>query len=438
MRPRKPLSLLPKTILIAGLLLLADPAAAASHDPVAPVALHLTLVLTGALLAGFVATRLKQPAVMGELVFGVLVANAGLPFAAELRDSPAIDLLGRIGVLLLLFEVGLESTVRQMLKVGLSALLVATIGVVTPLVLGWLVASQLLPPNSTHFTALFLGATLTATSVGITARVLQELGALERPEARVILGAAVLDDVLGLVVLAVVAALIGAANAGEGLALGPIALIMIKALVFLVISLAVGVWATPWFFAWAAHLRHPSTLLALGMGLCFGLAWAADWAGLAPLVGAFAAGLVLEEAHSEPYRARGERGLEELVHPVAQLFVPVFFVQMGLHTDLRALLQPGALLLGAALIGVAIVSKQACSLLVLQNKGPVDRLLVGLGMIPRGEVGLIFAGVGSGLLVAGKPVVGPAEYAAVVAMVVATTLLTPPLLQWRIKRLTAV
>ncbi len=431
----KPLPLLPKIILIVGLLLLADPAAAAAHDPVAPVALQLTLVLTGALLAGFVATRLKQPAVMGELLFGVIVANLGLGFAVELRDSPAIDLLGRIGVLLLLFEVGLESSVRQLLRVGLSALLVATIGVATPLLLGWWVAAQLLPAGSSMFAPLFLGATLTATSVGITARVLQELGALDRPESRVILGAAVIDDVLGLMVLAVVAALVGAANAGESLAVGPIVLIIAKGLAFLAVSLALGVWATPWFFRWAARLRHPSTLLALGMGLCFGLAWAADAAGLAPLVGAFAAGLVLERAHSEPYRAQGERGLEELVHPIAQLFVPLFFVQIGLRTDLRALLQPGALGLSAALIAVAIVSKQACSLMVLQSKGPVDRLLVGFGMIPRGEVGLIFAGVGAGLHVAGQPVLGAAEYAAVVAMVLATTLLTPPLLQWRLRRL---
>lgn len=409
----------------------------ASHagDPVAPVVLYLALILTGAMLAGYLATRLKQPAVLGELLFGILLVNLGVPGAAALRDSPEVDLLGRIGVLLLLFEVGLESTVRQMLQVGLSALLVALVGVATPFALGWGVAAWLLPSDPGGFTAMFLGATLTATSVGITARVLQEIGVLHRAESRVILGAAVIDDVLGLVILAVVSALIGAAGAGHSLAVGPVLLIVAKALGFLVGALVIGVSVTPKLFQWAAALRQPSTLLTMGLGLCFLLAWAADAAGLAPIVGAFAAGLVLEEVHSAPYRDRGERGLEELVRPVSTLLVPVFFVQMGLRTDLSALANPAALGLGAALIVAAVVGKQACALAVLQHQGPVDRLAVGLGMIPRGEVGLIFAGVGMGLQVAGAPVVGPTAYAAVVAMVVATTVLTPPLLQWRMRRL---
>lgn len=409
----------------------------AGGDPVAPVLLHMALLLTGAMLAGYVATKLKQPAVLGELAFGILAINLGLPGAAAVRDSHEIDLLARIGVLLLLFEVGLESTVRQMLKVGLSALLVAMIGVALPFFLGWWVSTLLLPSDPGGFTALFLGATLTATSVGITARVLQELGALHRPESRVILGAAVIDDVLGLVILAVVSALISSAGAGQVLSMGPVLGIVAKALGFLVGALVLGVWATPRLFQWAALLRHPSTLLALGMSLCFVLAWAADAAGLAPIVGAFAAGLVLEDVHSAPYRERGERGLEELVRPVSSLFVPVFFVQMGLRTDLSALAGPEALALGAALIAAAVIGKQACALGVLQTNGPVDRLTVGLGMIPRGEVGLIFAGVGMSLSYAGQAVVGPTSYAAVVMMVVVTTVLTPPLLQWRINRLPA-
>lgn len=409
----------------------------ASHpaDPVAPVVLYLALLLTGAMLAGYLATRLKQPAVLGELLFGILLINLGVPGAEGLRDSKEIDLLGRIGVLLLLFEVGLESTVKQMLQVGLSALLVALIGVVTPFALGWAVAAWLLPSDPGGFTAMFLGATLTATSVGITARVLQEIGVLHRAESRVILGAAVIDDVLGLVILAVVSALIGAAGAGQAMAAGPVVVIIAKAMGFLVGALVLGVWVTPKLFQWASYLRHPSTLLTMGLSLCFLLAWAADAAGLAPIVGAFAAGLVLEDVHSAPYRDRGERGLEELVRPVSALLVPVFFVQMGLRTDLAALASPEALMLGGALIVAAVVGKQACALGVLQHQGPVDRLAVGLGMIPRGEVGLIFAGVGMGLKIAGAPVVGPTAYAAVVAMVVATTVLTPPLLQWRMRKL---
>ncbi len=404
-------------------------------DPVAPVVLHLTILLTGTMLGGFVATRLKQPAVLGELLFGIVAINLGMPGAAAMRDSHEIDLLARIGVLLLLFEVGLESTVRQMLKVGLSALLVATIGVALPFALGWWVSSLLLPSDPGGFTALFLGATLTATSVGITARVLQELGALNRAESRVILGAAVIDDVLGLVILAVVSALIAAAGSGQTLAIGPVLGIIAKALGFLVGALVIGVWATPRLFRWAALLRQPSTLLTLGMSLCFVLAWAADAAGLAPIVGAFAAGLILEDVHSAPFRQRGERGLEELVRPVSSLLVPVFFVQMGLKTDLSSLASTEAMGLGGALIAAAVLGKQACALGVLQSQGPVDRLTVGLGMIPRGEVGLIFAGVGMSLHFGGQPVVGPTAYAAVVMMIVATTVVTPPLLQWRMSKL---
>jgi Kef-type K+ transport system membrane component KefB len=163
--------------------------------------------------------------------------------------------------------------------------------------------------------------------------------------------------------------------------------------------------------------------------------WISDWIGLAPIVGAFAAGLLLEDTHYQEFVERGERGLEDLVHPITSFLAPVFFVLMGIRTDLRALFEPQSLALGAALIVAAVIGKQACSLGVL-GRG-IDRLSVGIGMIPRGEVGLIFANVGQGLRLNGQPVVSTAEFSAVVMMVIVTTLMTPPLLKWSFSRLPA-
>ena len=422
----------------AGLLLLwpaEASAATASHgDPVAPVVLALAAILLAAKLGGDLAARVKQPPVLGELLAGVLLGNVGLlgiPGFAAVATDPAIDILARLGVLVLLFEVGLESTVRQMLQVGLSSLLVATLGVVTPFALGWGVGAWLLPGSSVYVHA-FLGATLAATSVGITARVLGDLGQSRSKEARIILGAAVLDDVLGLVVLAVVTGTIAGADRGEPFSWGLVVLTLGKATVFLVGALGLGVVLSPRLFALASHLRARGVLLAVGLSFCFLLSWLANAIGLAPIVGAFAAGIVLEDVHYRDFVSRGEQGLETLVQPISSFLVPVFFVLMGIRTDLRAFVQPGVLGLAAALTVAAIVGKQACSLGVL-GRG-VDRLTVGLGMIPRGEVGLIFANVGLALMVGGQRILDQTTFSAVVAMVILTTLVTPPALRWSLGR----
>jgi Kef-type K+ transport system membrane component KefB len=407
---------------------------AAHHDPVAPVALALVVILVAAKLGGDLAMRLGQPAVLGELVFGVVLGNLGLVGVDGLRWLPSdlhLDMLARIGVLILLFEVGLESTVGQMLKVGWTALRVAILGVAAPFALGWGVGAWLLPDQTVYVHA-FLGATLCATSVGITARVLKDLGRSQSDEARVILGAAVIDDVLGLVVLAVVTGVIAAADRGGALSIGEVAWTVSKATGFLVGALVVGVWLSPRLFSLAAKLRARGVLLALGLALCFFLSWLADAIGLAPIVGAFAAGLVLEDLHYRRFVERGEPGLEELVHPVSAFLVPVFFVLMGMRTDLRSFLEPGVLGLAAALTLAAVIGKQACSLGVAG--GGVDRLTVGLGMIPRGEVGLIFANIGIALTLGGKPVIDRATFSAVVVMVIVTTMVTPPALKWSLAR----
>jgi Kef-type K+ transport system membrane component KefB len=340
-------------------------------------------------------------------------------------------MFARVGVLVLLFEVGLESTVGQMLKVGWSALLVATLGVLAPFGLGWAVGAWLLPDRG-PFVHAFLGATLTATSVGITARVLKDLGRSQSNEARVILGAAVIDDVLGLVILAVVTGAIGAADRGGSLATADIFWMLGKAAGFLIVSLALGAAFSRRLFWLASRLRARGVLLAIGLSFCFLLSFLASAIGLAPIVGAFAAGLLLENAHYRKFVDQGEPGLEELIHPISSFLVPIFFVLMGMRTDLRSFVQPGVIGLAAALTVVAILGKQACSLGVL-GKG-VDRLTVGIGMIPRGEVGLIFANIGVALTLGGRPIIDRATFSAVVVMVILTTMATPFALKWSLGR----
>ncbi len=410
--------------------------AEAGHgDPLASPLLALAAILLAAKLGGDLAVRLGQAAVLGELLAGVALGNLdllGFAGCEWIGSDPVIDIFARLGVILLLFEVGLESTVAQMMKVGWSSLFVAVLGVIAPFVLGWSVGA-LLVPDSSVYAHVFLGATLTATSVGITARVLKDLGKASSAEARIILGAAVIDDVLGLVILAVVTGLIGAASAGRA----PSSLELLRTLLssfgFLVGSLVLGVWLSPRVFHFASRLRSQGVLLALSLSFCFVLAWAANVIGLAPIVGAFAAGLILERVHYTDFVTRGELELEALVQPITSFLAPVFFVIMGMRTDLRAFAAPGVLALAAALTGVAVLGKQACSLGV--SSRIADRLTVGLGMIPRGEVGLIFANIGLGLKIQGEPVVSPHEFSALVVVVILTTVVTPPLLKWSLARL---
>jgi Kef-type K+ transport system membrane component KefB len=403
-------------------------------DPVASIVGGLALMLLAAKLGGELAIRVKQPAVLGELVAGILLGNLSFggvaPFHA-IAQNETIAVIAGIGALILLFEVGIESTVGQMLKVGLTSLLVAVLGVVLPFALGWAVSAWLMPGASAYVHA-FIGATLTATSVGITARVLQDLGASRTPEARIILGAAVIDDVLGLVILGAVSGAIAAAAQGTPFSALSIARITGAALAFLIGALVIGVYAAPRLFSIASLLQGRGVLVTVSLSFCFVLAWTASLIGLAPIVGAFAAGLVLEDVHFKDFVRRGERSLEELIRPISDALVPIFFVLMGLRTDLRAFTSGGSLELAAALIVVAIIGKQACALGV--TVPGVNRLAVGIGMIPRGEVGLIFANVGAGLRLDGVPVIGPSTFSAMVLMVIVTTLVTPPALKWSLER----
>jgi Kef-type K+ transport system membrane component KefB len=403
-------------------------------DPSARVVLYLAIILSAAKLGGDLAIRLGQPSVLGEVGFGMLLGNLhliGTDVFEGIKADSTVDMLARIGVLILLFEVGLESTINQMMRVGVSAFAVATVGVLAPFALGWGVGAWLLPGES-PYTHAFLGATLCATSVGITARVFNDLNKSRSNEARVILGAAVIDDVMGLVILAVVTGIITAADTGLEFSAMDAALTLVKAASFLIGSLALGYFLSRRLFSIASKLKTRGVLLAMGLSFCFVLAWLADAIELAPIVGAFAAGLILEDVHYRDFVGRGEHPLEELVAPISAFLVPVFFVLMGMRTDLNAFFQPGILVLAGALTIAAIVGKQVCGLAVM-SKG-IDRLTVGIGMIPRGEVGLIFANIGLGLSVGGQRIISPETFSAIVVMVMVTTMVTPPALRWSFER----
>ena len=395
------------------------------------------LIIVAAKLGGEVLGRLGQPPVLGELLMGVLLGNLslfGITALEPLRDSSMLRVVAEIGAILLLFEVGVESDLFQLLAVGWSSLVVATLGVIAPMILGYVVSSQLLP-DASWLTHLFVGGTLTATSVGITARVLKDLGRANTKEARIILGAAVADDVIGLVVLAVVSGLVSAATASSGsggVSVGAVLWIVVKASLFLSLAVIVGRFWSQRIFVHAAKLQVPGVLLGLCLCFCFVVAAISGFVGLAPIVGAFAAGIVLEEVHYHPFRERGERKVEELLFPITTLIVPVFFVMMGFRVDLKSFASPAVLGFAALITLVAIAGKQICGLGVLERG--LDRLAIGVGMIPRGEVGLIFAGMGATLTLAGKPILSPTTFSALVLMIMLTTFITPPLLKMVFER----
>ena len=395
----------------------------------------IALIIGAAKLFGDLFDRLGLPSVLGELTAGILIGNFhltgwhGLDFIAT---SGHLGSLAELGVVLLLFQVGLESNLHQMARVGGTAFSVATIGVVVPMALGYGLHAALVPGVSWHV-HLFIGAVLSATSVGITARVFKDLGRIDSPTGRVVLGAAVIDDVLGLVVLAVVAGVVKGAQTGTPIDLLGIALIVIKAVGFLGAAIVFGRPVSRHLYRAAGALRVRGVLLAATLAFCFVVAYLANLVGLAPIVGAFAAGLVLDELVYRDLATREDRPLETQIAPLGELLTPIFFVMTGAQVDLAAFANLDALALAGALTAAAVIGKQACALVA--NARGVDRLSVGLGMIPRGEVGLIFAATGSRLFLDGHPVVGATTYAAIVLMVMGTSIVTPPLLAWSLRRI---
>ena len=370
--------------------------------------LGLVLVWLAAKVAGEGMERIGQTAVLGELLAGVII---GPGVFGLVHESEALHALAELGVLILLFEVGLESDLGELLHSGVQSTLVALVGVVAPFATGFAIMQGLGHPP---LVAVFVGATLTATSVGITARVLADLGRLQDVAARVVLGAAVVDDILGLLILAVVT---GVAQTG-GVSISAVALLSAKALAFLVVAILVGIRLAPTLVKWVGWMRARGTLLVYSVVFAVALAVVADMTGLATIIGAFAAGLVLATTERREH-------IEERIKPVADLLVPVFFVTVGMKVQ-PAMLNPFAenAQLGIALLltATAIATKLVAGLAVYQRG--VRRWPIGVGMVPRGEVGLIFAGAG---LAAG--VIGDDLYAALIVVVMLTTFVAPPWLK---------
>lgn len=415
----------------------ANPANAIGGDDIVQVLIALAVIMLGAKLGGAFAERIEQPAVLGELLFGVILGNLaliGLGWFEPLGNLGTVHILAEIGVIILLFQVGLESDLGQMMRVGLSSFLVATLGVIGPFLLGWGVGIWFYP-NESMYMHVFLGATLTATSVGITARVLRDIQKIDTDEARIILGAAVIDDVLGLLILAVVSGMIQSVDAGQSMSSMSVLWLIAKAILFLAGAVIVGRIIYKPMFRIANYLRVHGALLITALASCFAISFVAAKVGLAPIVGAFAAGLVLDQVYYDNHPNLGKHSIEELLEPLALFLVPIFFVKMGMDVDLSTFAKGSVLVFALILTLAAIIGKQVSAFGVMSaGKRRPNRWIVGLGMIPRGEVGLIFAGIGLGLTFQGESIVTPEVYSAVVIMVILTTFVTPPILTWSFRR----
>jgi Kef-type K+ transport system membrane component KefB len=371
----------------------------------------LLAIFAAAKLFGELAERIGQPAVLGEMFGGIVIGVSGL----HLIDAhdPLLHVLAELGVLLLLFLIGLETDIHRLLSVGGASTAVALTGVLLPFAAGYGVGVWLDYPVTL---SVFLGAALTATSVGITARVLSDLGHLKSDESQVILGAAVIDDILGLVLLTVVSGV----AAGERLTFGSVGRVFGLAFGFVALALVIGSFLAPRLITLVGRVRVGKGLFFASLMFGFGLAALADLAGSAPIIGAFAAGLVL---------ARTDRGrdIEHEVYDVAQFFIPIFFVSVGAAVDLKTLNPFSAdtrqfFVVGLLLTVVAIIGKLLSGYAAFGR--PLRKVVIGVGMVPRGEVGLIFAqlGLSAGLLSSGL-------YSSVAMMVMITTFIAPPALR---------
>lgn len=371
----------------------------------------LLAIFAAAKIFGELAERIGQPAVLGEMVGGIVIGVSGLHLIDA--HSPVLHLFAELGVLLLLFLIGLETDIHRLMTVGGASTAVAISGVVLPFVAGYGVGYLLDYPTTV---SIFLGAALTATSVGITARVLSDLGHLKTDESQVILGAAVLDDILGLVLLTVVSAI----AAGERLTVGGVAKMFGLAFGFVAAAVLIGSVLAPRLIRIVTRVRVHKALFFAAIMFAFGMAYLADLAGSALIIGAFAAGLVL---------ARTDRGrdIEHEIYDVAQFFIPIFFVAVGAAVDLKAINPFDAatrpyFVVGMLLTLVAIVGKLLAGYAAFGR--PLRKIVIGVGMVPRGEVGLIFAQIGlsAGLLTSGL-------YSSVALMVMITTFVAPPALR---------
>ncbi len=438
-------------------------------DPIAPVILGVTSILLFAVIGRFIARRLGQPTVLGELCMGIVLGNiawylgvdliivlregarvfeitsytlAGVPvneaaaaiFGAATQDefvriisgphgaqilqvAQTVDVFSRYGVIFLLFMVGLETDILKLRKVGGDSIRVAIIGVVLPFALG-LFAARILMPELSFNTSLFVAATLGATSIGISANVLRGQGRLQSKEGTIILGAAIGDDILGLVILAVVSGIVvsGSVNLFE------VGAVVATSIAFLFGAAFLG----PAIVRLAARVMGNLDIIESKMFTSYLfvmiLAWVANLAGLATIVGAFAAGLILSDTYFIEYESGEEKAISirKLITPLEVILVPIFFILMGIQVKLETFMSWHVIVVASGLLLAAIIGKLASGLGASRG---VSRLVVGIGMLPRGEVGLVFAAIGRTL-----GVIDDTLFSAIVLMVIVTTVIAPPFL----------
>jgi Kef-type K+ transport system membrane component KefB len=410
------------------------------------VLLSLVAIYIASKIGAEISKRIDFPPVLGELVAGVIVGISVLNIIifpdsgmsaddsvimkliqltnnlnpTELTEvftaqSEVISVLAELGVIILLFEIGLESDLRQLKEVGVQAIVVACVGVAVPFAAG--TVGLMLIFHIAAIPAIFAGAALTATSIGITSKVLSELGQLKSKEGQIIVGAAIIDDILGIIVLAVVASL---AKTGEIDTLNVVYLI-VSATVFLIGSILLGSFFNKSFVKISKLLETRGNVIVPAMIFAFIMAFIGNAIHLEAILGAFAAGLVLDETDAREQ-------LDEFIKPIADIFVPIFFITVGARADLGVLNPAVAsnregLIIAIFTIAVAIVGKIVTGWVVFGQPG-INRLAIGIGMIPRGEVGLVFAGIGSASGILSKPLA-----ASIIIMVIVTTFLAPPFLR---------
>lgn len=447
----------------------------AHSDPIAPVLLGVTGILFVALLGRFGARKLQLPSVLGELGMGILIGNLayllGFDLIIVLREGPAIfdtvgnllhgeaielafanalgtektahvlallrgphgseliqvaqtlDIFSRYGIIFLLFMVGLRTSIDEMRQVGPDSLRVAAIGVLLPFTLGFSSSWLLIPDISLH-TSLFIGAALGATSIGISVMVLQELKMENTKIARIILGAAVLDDILGLLLLSIVSGIVvtGGFDAEQVL------VVIGMTTIFLATAVYLGPLLLKFVIALVRHLDLIEAKMFISFLFVMILAWMANLAGLATIIGAFTAGLIMQDAYFKHWGRVSEHPvyIKDLIMPMEVILVPIFFVLMGIQVKLETFLDWQVVILSAGLLLSAIAGKLFAGLGAARGN---NRWAIGIGMLPRGEVGLIFAAIGKSL-----DVIGDTLFSAIVLMVIVTTLLAPPLLKYSLRR----
>ena len=377
----------------------------------------LFVVFIAAQLGGEIAQRLKLPSVVGEITAGCVIGPSllGLITPDQIAVGTPLDVLAEIGVVLLLFSVGLETRLEDLKKVGKVAFLVGVLGVVVPFGMGTLWA------HGSGFSwdkSLFVAAAFVATSAGITARVLQELHALQRIESKVILGAAVIDDILAMLLLGVVVSLQG----GGGFDPTHLLMVLAGAIGYIAVIGWGGTRVMRWNSTWLDKPRDPHSPLMIVLAMCLGLAYLSTLFGLAAIIGAFLAGMIASETQQR-------HALEKQMMPLLALLTPFFFVVTGSKIDLHELTNADALITLAVITVIAIVSKLIGGWLGSLSLGKRSAIIIGFGMVPRGEVGVVIASLG---LAAG--VFNNRIYAIIVAMSLLTAMVTPPVLAWLLRR----